>query len=66
MVQVRGVLGDPDVVTTQTSAAMTMDLYGHLIDHNLWQAAKSGGGILGASEPDAEPGDEDGRRGEGL
>jgi len=32
---------------------MTMDLYGHLIDHNLWQAAKKVGGILGASEPDA-------------
>ena len=45
---------------------MTMDLYGHLIDHNLWAAAKRVGGILGASEPDAEPGDEDGRSGEGL
>ena len=26
---------------------MTMDLYGHLIDNNLWDAAKRVGGILG-------------------
>jgi hypothetical protein len=31
------------------SAAMTMDLYGHLIDHNLWDAAKRVGGTTGAS-----------------
>jgi len=43
-----------------------MDLYGHLIDHNLWAAAKRVGGILGACEPDAEPGGEDGRSDEGL
>ena len=48
------------------SAAMTMDLYGHLIDHNLWSAAKRVGGILGASEPGEEPGQEGGRSGEGL
>ena len=29
---------------------MTMDLYGHLIDANLWEAARAIGGILGASE----------------
>ena len=32
------------------SAAMTMDLYGHLVDGNLWQAARVVGGISGASE----------------
>ena len=30
---------------------MTMDLYGHMIDANLWQAARLIGGISGASEP---------------
>jgi hypothetical protein len=30
---------------------MTMDLYGHLVDGNLWQAARMVGGISGASEP---------------
>ena len=30
---------------------MTMDLYGHLVDGNLWQAAQIVGGISGASEP---------------
>jgi len=64
-----GAGADPKVVQRilrHASAAMTMDLYGHLIDHNLWAAARRVGGILGASEPDAEPGDEDGRSGEGL
>ena len=35
---------------------MTMDLYGHLIDQNLWDAANqipTAGGISGASEPNA-------------
>ncbi|NYI78546.1 hypothetical protein [Nocardioides panzhihuensis] len=36
---------------------MTMDLYGHLIDDNLWDSAKRPGGILGASEPDEETGE---------
>jgi hypothetical protein len=27
---------------------MTMDLYGHLIDQNLWDAAKKLGGTTGA------------------
>ena len=36
------------------SAAMTMDLYGHLVDGNLWQAAPVVGGISGASEPSGQ------------
>jgi hypothetical protein len=38
-----GAGADPKVVQRilgHASAAMTMDLYGHLIDHNLWDAAK--------------------------
>lgn len=31
-----------------------MDLYGHLIDQNMWDAARKIGGILGASGPDSE------------
>jgi len=38
-------------VLGHASAAMTMDLYGHLVDGNLWQAARIVGGISGASEP---------------
>jgi integrase len=44
---------DPKVVQRvlgHASAAMTMDLYGHLVDGNLWQAARVVGGISGASE----------------
>jgi len=37
---------------------MTMDLYGHLMDANLREAARAIGGILGASEP-TEQQDED-------
>ena len=33
---------------------MTMDLYGHLIDNNLWDSAKRVRGILGASEAQTE------------
>ena len=33
------------------TAAMTMDLYGHLVDGNLWQAARLIGDISGTSEP---------------
>lgn len=57
---------DPKVVQRvlgHAAAAMTMDLYGHLNDANLWQAARLVGGITGASEPsdtgtrtDSEPG----------
>jgi hypothetical protein len=38
---------------------MTMDLYGHMIDRNLWDAAQRLGGTTGAS-PDEGPDDEDG------
>ncbi|MBO0846340.1 MAG: tyrosine-type recombinase/integrase [Nocardioides sp.] len=61
-----GAGADPKVVQRvlgHASAAMTMDLYGHLIDHNLWDAAERVGGILGASElneEDRESDDEDG------
>ncbi|MER7609670.1 tyrosine-type recombinase/integrase [Nocardioides sp. NPDC127503] len=59
-----GADADPKVlqrILGHASAAMTMDLYGHLIDDNLWDSAKRLGGILGASEPDEEAGeDEDG------
>jgi hypothetical protein len=30
---------------------MTMDLYGHMIDANLWQAARLVGDMSGTSEP---------------
>jgi integrase len=52
-----GAGADPKVVQRilgHASAAMTMDLYGHLIDQNLWDSAKRLGGILGASEREAE------------
>ena len=40
---------------------MTMDLYGHLVDANLWQAARLVGDITGASEPPEQTdGDADG------
>jgi integrase len=57
---------DPKVVQRvlgHATAAMTMDLYGHLVDANLWQAARLVGDISGTSEPpiesirtDTEPG----------
>jgi len=53
---------DPKVVQRvlgHATAAMTMDLYGHLVDDNLWEAARAVGGILGASEP-SEPQKADG------
>lgn len=45
---------DPKVVQRvlgHASAAMTMDLYGHLIDQNLWDAADRIGGTSGAYGP---------------
>ena len=45
---------DPKVVQRvlgHATAAMTMDLYGHLSDASLWQAARLVGGTTGASEP---------------
>jgi integrase len=53
---------DPKVVQRvlgHATAAMTMDLYGHLIDRNLWSAAQRIGGTTGAW-PDEGPDDEDG------
>jgi len=38
-------------VLGHATAAMTMDLYGHLVDASLWQAAQLIGGTTGASEP---------------
>ena len=38
-------------VLGHATAAMTMDLYGHLVDANLWQAARLVGDISGTSEP---------------
>ena len=49
---------DPKVVQRvlgHATASMTMDLYGHLVDANLWEAARAIGGILGhLSRPDSE------------
>ena len=53
---------DPKVVQRvlgHASAAMTMDLYGHLIDRNLWAAAERLGGTTGAQVDDG-PEDEAG------
>ncbi|HET9826939.1 MAG TPA: site-specific integrase, partial [Nocardioidaceae bacterium] len=50
-----GAGADPKVVQRvlgHASAAMTMDLYGHLIDHNLWDSARRVGGSMGASGPE--------------
>jgi hypothetical protein len=33
---------------------MTMDLYGHMVDANLWQAARLVGDISGTHEPPEE------------
>ncbi len=49
-----GAGADPKVVQRilgHASAAMTMDLYGHLIDQNLWDAAAKIGGTTGARTP---------------
>jgi integrase len=49
-----GAGADPKVVQRilgHASAAMTMDLYGHLFDHNLWAAAERVGGTTGAPAP---------------
>jgi integrase len=60
-----GAGADPKVVQRvlgHASAAMTMDLYGHLIDRNLWDAANRFGGTTGASS-DEGPEDERGTLG---
>lgn len=49
-----GAGADPNVVQGvlgHATAAMTMDLYGHMVDANLWQAAWLVGGTTEASEP---------------
>jgi integrase len=56
-----GAGADPKVVQRilgHASAAMTMDLYGHLIDHNLWEAARRIDGVSGGTtgaRADSEP-----------
>ena len=48
---------DPKVVQRvlgHATATMTMDLYGHLVDTNLWEAARVVGGTTGASVPPGE------------
>jgi hypothetical protein len=58
-----GAGADPKVVQRilgHASATMTMDLYGHLIDTNLWDSAKRVGGISGAFEPGQSPSTEAG------
>jgi integrase len=63
-----GVGADPKVVQRvlgHASAAMTMDLYGHLIDQNLWDEARRLGGTTGApsdlgAETTEAPGEESG------
>lgn len=50
-----GVGADPKVVQRvlgHATATMTMDLYGHLIDRNLWDAAALVGGTTGARSRD--------------
>jgi hypothetical protein len=45
-----GARAEPKVVQRvlgHATASMTMDLYGHLVDANLWEAARAIGGILG-------------------
>ncbi len=52
-----GVGADPKVVQRvlgHATASMTMDLYGHLIDQNLWDAAKRLGGTTGGTKRDRE------------
>ena len=49
-----GAGADPKAVQRilgHASAAMTMDLYGHPIDQNLWDAAAKFGGTTGARRP---------------
>lgn len=59
-----GAGADPKVVQRilgHASATMTMDLYGHLIDQNLWDAAKKVGYLSGTTKnDDADSGTTDG------
>jgi integrase len=61
-----GAGADPKVVQRvlgHATASMTMDLYGHLVDGNLWQAARIVGDISGTSEPSKPHGREMGEPG---
>ena len=60
---------DPKVVQRvlgHATAAMTMDLYGHMIDANLWRAAQLVGDISGTSEPPGRSIRTNNRPGEGT
>jgi integrase len=53
-----GAGADPKVVQRvlgHGTAAMTMDLYGHLVDGNLWQAARLVGDTSGTFTPHETP-----------
>jgi hypothetical protein len=59
-----GAGADPKVVQRvlgHATASMTVDLYGHLVDANLWQAARLVGDISGTFEPPGPPDEEDGK-----
>src|SRR5215468_12530811 len=59
---------DPKVVQRvlgQATAAMTMDLYGHMMDANLWQAARLVGDISGTFEPSEAAIEDDGDKAPG-
>jgi hypothetical protein len=49
-------------VLGHASAAMTMDLYGHMMDANLWQAARLVGDISGTLEPPGESIEDEGEQ----
>jgi integrase len=59
-----GAGADPKVVQRvlgHATASMTVDLYGHLVDANLWQAARLVGDISGTFEPPGPSDEEDGK-----
>ena len=59
-----GAGADPKVVQRvlgHATASMTVDLYGHLVDANLWQAARLVGDISGTLVPPGPPDEEDGK-----
>ena len=63
-----GAGADPKVVQRvlgHASASMTMDLYGHLVDTNLWQAARLVGDISGTSERSEVAADDEGDQRQG-
>jgi len=59
-----GAGADPKVVQRvlgHATASMTVDLYGHLVDANLWQAARLVGDISGTFEPPGPSDEADGK-----